>query len=151
MVGSSEGARHDNAQAARAGLPVLKPKGDPGMSTDPNGVRSIIIVMDTILDIGTDIAAALDDKKLSISEGLSFSKHIPGAIAAIKAAPDLPGELKDLDAAEREEIIAHFAGKFDLPNDQIEDRVEKLFAVAVNLSIEVVAIVDVVKAFRANS
>ena len=118
------------------------------MSTDPKGIKSIIVVMDTILDIGADIAAAMDDKQLSLSEGLSLGKHIPGAIAAIKSAPDLPGELQDLDDEERAEIISHFANKFDLPNDQIEARVEKLFAVAVNLSIEVVEIVGVVKAFR---
>ena len=81
---------------------------------------------------------------------LTNTMFSPAAIGAIKVAPDLPGELMDLDDEERKQIVAHFADKFDLPNDEIEQRVERLFSVAVNLSVEVVAVIGIVKDFRAN-
>lgn len=120
------------------------------MDTKKAGIDGIVTVMDTILDVGMDIAKAMDDKKLSLPETIALSKHIPGAIGAVKAAPDLPAELLDLDNEEREQIIAHFAEKFDLPNDEVEKRVERLFRVAVNLSVEIAEVVEIVKDFRAD-
>jgi hypothetical protein len=55
----------------------------------------------------------------------------------------------DLDDAERTEIVAHFADKFSLPNDEVEQRVERLFGVAVNLAREAVEVAAIVKEFRA--
>jgi hypothetical protein len=112
------------------------------------GIQSIITIMDTVLAVGIDVAAALNDKKLSFAETLGMSKHIPGAIAAIKVARDLPAELSDLDDAERTEIIAHFAEKFDLPSDELEQRVERLFGIAVNLAEQIAETVELVKDFR---
>jgi hypothetical protein len=113
------------------------------------GIDGIVVVMDLILDIGTDIAAALEDKKLSLPETIALSKHIPGAIGAIKAAPDLPAELADLDDEERAQIIAHFAERFSLPSAEMEQRVERLFGVAVNFGEQIVETVELVKEFRA--
>jgi len=121
------------------------------MSEPKVGIDHVIIVMDFVLAVGTDVAVALDDKKLSLSEALSLSKEIPGAIAAIRAAPDLSAELADLDDEERAQIIAHFAEKFSLPNADIEQRVEKLFSIAVNLAEQIVETVALVKEFRAKS
>lgn len=112
------------------------------------GIDHIITVMDGILAIGTDLATALEDGKLSMVETIGLSKNIPAAIAAIKAAPDLPAEIRDLDDEERAQIIAHFSEKFDLPNDELEQRVEKLFAISVNVAEQAVEIVGLVKEFR---
>jgi hypothetical protein len=118
------------------------------MSEIKAGITHIITVMETVLAVGSDIAGSLTDGKLTLSETLALSKHIPGALSAIKAAPDLPAELSDLDEDERAQIIAHFADKFTLPNDELELRVERLFGIAVNLSEQIVETVGLVKAFR---
>ncbi len=115
------------------------------------GTEHIIVVMDSVLAIGTDIAGAMEDGKITLAEILGMSKEIPGAIAAIKAAPDLPGELSDLDDAERAQIITHFAEKFSLPNAEVEQRVERLFSIAVNLAEQVAETVALVKEFKAKS
>ncbi len=119
------------------------------MSEKKVGIDSTILIMETMVAIGTDIGKALDDRKLSLAESLAMVKHAPALLGMIKAAPQLPAELKDLDADEREAVVAHFCEKFDLPNEQIELRVERLFSVAVNLSVEIVEIIDIVKEFRA--
>ena len=115
------------------------------------GTKSIVVVMDAVLAIGTDIHDAMADGKITLPEILGMSKDLPGAISAIKAAPDLPGELADLDDAERDQIIAHFAEKFSLPNADVEQRVERLFRVAVNFAEQVAETVAIVKEFRAKT
>jgi hypothetical protein len=117
--------------------------------TPKKGTEHIIIVMDSVLAIGTDIHDAMADGKITLPEILGMSKDLPGAIAAIKAAPDLPGELSDLDDAERDQIIAHFADKFELPNHEVEKRVERLFRVAVNFAEQVAETIAIVKEFKA--
>lgn len=118
------------------------------MSESKAGIKNIITVMETVLAVGSDIGSAMTDGKLTLAETLALSKHIPGAIGAIKAAPDLPAELSDLDDEERAQIIAHFADKFDLPNEELEQRVKRLFGIAVNFSKQIVETVALVKAFR---
>jgi len=113
-----------------------------------SGIEHIVVVMDSVLAIGTDIAVAMEDGKLSLAEILGMSKDLPGAIGAIKAAPDLPAELSDLDDAERDQIIAHFADKFELPKHEVEQRVERLFRVAVNFAEQIAETIAIVKEFR---
>jgi hypothetical protein len=113
------------------------------------GIESLLELMDAVLAVGADVTVALDDGKLSLTESLGLAKHVPGILRAVKAAPGIPGELMDLDDAERTEIVAHFADKFSLPNDEVEQRVERLFGVAVNLAREAVEVAAIVKEFRA--
>jgi hypothetical protein len=112
------------------------------------GIDSTILTMETAIEIATDIGKALDDKKLSLSESLAMVKHIPSVISLIKGAPQLPAELKNLSADEREVIVAHFADKFDLADDAAEARVEQLFRTVVVLAAETVAVIDLVKSLR---
>ena len=113
------------------------------------GIVNTIVVMDALLSVGGTIAEGLqDDGKFGIADSIKLAKNIPETLSAIHAAKEMPTELRDLDDEERAQIVAHFADKFDLPNDDLEERLERAFRVAVNLSAEVVEIVDLAKEFR---
>lgn len=112
------------------------------------GIDSTILTLETVIEIGSDIAKALEDRKLDLGESLALVKHIPSVVSLIKGAPQLPAELKDLSAEEREAIVAHFAEKFDLTDDTAEARVEQLFRTVVVLAAETVAVIELVKEFR---
>jgi hypothetical protein len=112
------------------------------------GIDSTILTLETVIEIGADIGKALEDRKLDLGESLGLVKHIPSVVGLIKGAPQLPAELKDLDAEEREAIVAHFADKFDLADDAAEARIEQLFRTVVSLATETVAVIELVKDFR---
>lgn len=112
------------------------------------GVENTIILMDAVIGIGMDVAEVLEDKKVSWIEGVGLANNIPNVMRAINAAKELPAELRDLDDAERDQIVAHFAAEFDLPSEELEEKLERVFAVAVGLGSEVMSIVDLVKDFR---
>ncbi len=112
------------------------------------GVANVIIVMDAAIAIGVDIADALEDGKFGWADTVGLAKNIPDVIGAAKAAKELPDELRDLDEAEKQEILDHFSDRFDLPNDELEEQLERVFKVGVNLAREVVDIIDLVKDFR---
>jgi hypothetical protein len=115
------------------------------------GIDSTILTLETVIEIGADIGKALEDRKLDLGESLALVKHIPSVISLIKGAPQLPAELKDLSAEEREAIVAHFAEKFELADKEAEARVEQLFRTVVSLATETVAVIELVRAFRAKS
>jgi hypothetical protein len=112
------------------------------------GIDSTIMTLEVAIEIGADIAKALEDRKLDLGESLGLVKHIPSLVSLIKGAPQLPAELKDLDAEEREAIVAHFAEKFELADKEAEARVEQLFRTVVVLAAETVAVIELVKEFR---
>ena len=112
------------------------------------GVENIIVVMEAAIAVGMDIADALEDGKFGWADTIGLAKNIPDVVSAAKAAKELPDELRDLDDEERDEIVAYFADKFDLDNDELEEKLERVFSVAVGLAGEVVEIIDLVKAFR---
>jgi len=115
------------------------------------GIDSTVLILETMLEIGTDISKALEDHKFSATEALAMVKHIPALLGMIKAAPQLPAELKDLDSDEREQIVAHFAAKFELTDRDAEARVELLFRSVIVLATEVVHVVETVKTFKAKT
>jgi hypothetical protein len=116
--------------------------------SEKKGIMNIIVVMDALIAIGMDVAEALEDKKLSWLEGVGLANNVPAVFGAINAATELPDEFRDLDDAERDHIVAHFAEKFDLPSDELEEKLERVFAIAIGLGAQVVEIVDLVKDWR---
>ncbi|MBN2684955.1 MAG: hypothetical protein JXR40_06720 [Pontiellaceae bacterium] len=92
------------------------------------GVEYAIIVMYAVIGVGCNVANALEDGKFGFSDSIGLLTKLPQIISAVNEAKEMPAELSDLDDAERAQITAHFAEKFDLPNDVLEKRMERVFS-----------------------
>ena len=83
------------------------------------------------LQLGNALGSALDDGKLSWSDTPKFMGSIMAAPAAFSGIGSVPTELKDLDAAEKKELMDYVKSEFDIPDDKIEGLVEEGLALAV--------------------
>jgi len=52
---------------------------------------------------------------------------------AISGANEVAAELKDLDAAERAELVAYCKEHFDIPDDEMEGKIERGLSLGVHL------------------
>ena len=77
-----------------------------------------------------DVVVFILDVTKALSDGFQWAdivalKGLPAAIAGIDLVPD---ELEDMDPDEKAKLLALVQDKFDIPDDQVEDFVEKAFA-----------------------
>lgn len=87
-----------------------------------------------LIDLGLSVPKQLS---VSLADGFqftdvfSFSDEVVELVRVVRSWKDVIAELHDLDQAERDELHAYFADKFDLPNDEVEHFVEDALAWAV--------------------
>ena len=67
-----------------------------------------------IAKMGLGIVQARDDGKWSFSDALYFGDFLKAIPAAVKDFDKIDDEIKDMDAEEVEEVIAHVAGQLEL-------------------------------------
>jgi hypothetical protein len=91
------------------------------------GIEKLKEALGIVIDIATITDKSLEDKKLSTLEKISIGIKALKLVTVIKNIKPIIAEYKDLDEAEKAEIIAYFKEKFDLRNDIIEDVIEKIF------------------------
>jgi len=91
-----------------------------------------------IIALGGDVtfgfARSLEDGKLSFQDLPNFLPAARTLLPAIKDIDQVDDEFADLDDSERAELIAYFADRFDLPSDEVERVIEKLFRVGLDLA-----------------
>jgi hypothetical protein len=78
-----------------------------------------------VAKLSSSIGHAMEDGKLSF---LDMAKMVPllmKAGDALDGIEQIPAELLDLDAAERQELLDAFNSEFSLPNDKAEAIIEK--------------------------
>ena len=78
------------------------------------------------------IAGVLDDLYALI--GTDFKAIIP--------------EIKDLDSLELEELKLYFEEKFDIPQDDIEKKIESMIGLVIKISQLIPEIIEVIKNFK---
>ena len=88
----------------------------------------------TIINVAEKSELAMQDGKISISEGVGIAMSSIGFIGIVKNAKDLFNEYTALSEEEKVELYDWFELEFDLVNDSIEDVVEGVFSVLLNLN-----------------
>ena len=98
------------------------------------GSTKILAALIAAIHLTNKIDGSLEDQKITALEwgqiglaGFQFA----WSLVNIK---QLKEEYLDLDAAEKEELIAAFAAELDIRNDKAEALVEKIFSVLIQLS-----------------
>lgn len=97
--------------------------------------------------IGKLVAAvdqALEDGKVSIPESVAIAFKAVPLIGVVKGIKDAKAELADLNAAELQELNAHFVKEFELRNDKAELMVEMV----IELMLQVVLATEVFKTIK---
>jgi len=80
-----------------------------------------------VFSLGDVTAQVLEDGKFEWQEGLSYIPPLTQLPNIVQSLPELPKELADLEASEREELIVFVKEKFDLENDALEQLIEAAF------------------------
>jgi len=88
------------------------------------GTKNLIKALDVIIDFAHKIKDAKSDGKVDILEHLHLVASAAKFGQVFLLVPKINEELKDLSPAEREQVTEYFESKFDLSNDQLEERLE---------------------------
>ena len=87
-------------------------------------VKETIELLDAVFDIADSTKKAMADGKVTLSDAPAFfgvAWKLPTAIGGIEKVPN---ELKHLGDEGRAKVLAHFRGRFDLADDQLELAIE---------------------------
>ena len=106
-----------------------------------HGINVTKETLTTLAQIVAVVDDSLEDGKLKVAEGVKIVLKATSLIKLVKQLKELKAELKDLDLAEKAELVAHFEQEFDMRNDKAEIIVESL----VRLAVEIVNNIDIIK------
>jgi len=81
-----------------------------------------------VVKSGLDIGQALSDG-VQIGD-LTALLSLPAAITGIS---DVPAEIEDMDADEKVELFEFVQANFDIPNDRLEEVIEKAIIVVLDI------------------
>lgn len=104
-----------------------------GMEMSEKGIKEISELVKLLAEIGNGAGKAAEDGKVSWSDALFFSKAVMSAPAAIIGIDEVYSELKDLSAQEKDQLKAQLQSDFDIPQDNVEEVVEKVLGAALHL------------------
>lgn len=91
------------------------------------GVENIKEVFTVAIETGTDITVLIKD--FSLEKALSLGFKLAGLRTAIPIFKQALAEFKSgISPAESKEIAEHFQTKFDIPNDELEAKIENVIA-----------------------
>jgi len=86
------------------------------------------------LSLGNALRKAMEDGNINLLDALKFLPVLRELKPAIEGAKKIPAELKDLDEAEKAELLAYFKKEFELKDDELEAKVEMALEVGLSLS-----------------
>ena len=98
------------------------------------GIETLKNDLTSIAKVVSKVDKALDDDKISISEGIGLAFELPGMFKIAKSYKDAWAELQDLSEEESAELSAHFAKEFDISNDEAEIMVENFIDLLFSLA-----------------
>jgi hypothetical protein len=85
------------------------------------------------LHLASAIKDAMDDGKMNILDFPKFFKVLKKLKPALDGIEMIPSELKDLDDAEKAELMAAFQDKFDIGNADLEAKIEMALDASLSL------------------
>lgn len=73
------------------------------------------------------VNALKDDGKIKGMEFFQIAMTLPNIIPVLKNISEIVDEYYDLDLSEMEELKVYFKNEFNIPNDKVEEKIEKAF------------------------
>ena len=73
------------------------------------------------------VIALKDDGKIKGMEFFQIAMTLPGLVPVLRNVNEIVDEYYDLDLNEMEELKVYFKEEFDIPNDKVEEKIEKAF------------------------
>lgn len=96
------------------------------------GVENIIKAVEFGFGVGDAIKKALaDDGKIKGFEYFQIATSLWPGVGVIRNLEAIKQEFLEMDEDDKQEVIDHFAEDFDIPNDAVEAKIEKGFAMAI--------------------
>jgi hypothetical protein len=91
------------------------------------GIENIKKAVSLVLTVGEDVAKGLaDNGKLDLSEYIGIGIDLVGGVpGVVKNFKDIKAEFADLTAEEKNELIEFVKADFDIPQEEIEAKIEK--------------------------
>lgn len=111
------------------------------MADEKFGIETLKLVAKVGITLGNDLGKDLEDGKISLIEGLGLLPDVMAVSGVLGKGADIKNEFNDLSTAERAELNQYIDDTFDIPNDELELKIEKGVGV-------IVAIVDAIAAFK---
>jgi hypothetical protein len=111
---------------------------------EKQGIEQLLKVVDVMVEAGNVAEKIFEEKAGPIAKAthlLKMSDELIG-LAGLDVAK-LKAQFKDLDGAEKEELLAHAKQKFDLENDALEAKIES----GLDLALEAVQMIGKIVAF----
>jgi len=89
------------------------------------GIENLKSIFRDLINFGETLDEKASDGKLTWMEILTSSIFVvPSVFDAIKNGAAIKEELQDLDAVERDELVAYIEVELDLRNDRTEEQIE---------------------------
>lgn len=89
--------------------------------------------IETLIKVGQKISGALKDGKISIGEGLGIATQIIPVVKVFGDIKEIKAELADIDEHGKAWLLQEFKEVFDLPNDELEAKIEAGVELLLNL------------------
>jgi hypothetical protein len=77
-----------------------------------------------VCGLGNALGTSLEDGKISLTDLFKFVAVLNSSSAAFQGIDAIPTELKDVDEAEKNELLALVKAEFDIPQDSVEKYAE---------------------------
>jgi hypothetical protein len=106
------------------------------------GIEQTKDVVKFVVALGVGAAKSYEDKKLSFMDLANFLGAVTAFPAAISGISEVPAELADMDATERQELVDYIKEEFDIPQDALEARVEEALGICSSIYDFVMHIID---------
>ena len=98
------------------------------------GIETLKKALKFVGNLSKSITHALeDDGHIKGMEYFSIAGSMTGIIPVLANIGDLIAEYKDLYEEEQIELKEYFKNEFDIPDDQVEDKIEKAFEILMDL------------------
>jgi hypothetical protein len=98
------------------------------------GIEKLKAALGAVIKLAKVTDTALDDKKITVIEGLKIGVASFQVWLAVKDFDTLKAEYADLDETEKDELVTYFVTEFDLNEDDIEEIIEEIFTALMQLA-----------------
>lgn len=97
------------------------------------GIESLKKLLSLGLELGNAVGVSLEDGKLSFDDLSNFMGVLGKVGPAVEGFANVQKEIKDLTVEEIRELNRYVTDNFDIPQDELEGRIEQGMTLAVAL------------------
>lgn len=96
---------------------------------DAIGIEKTQRAVKTVIGLGMTVTKSLEDGNIGTGEWVKIGFDGIKLASALKDFNDIKAEVKNLDPAEVEQLVALVQQEFDIPNDAAEAMIEEAFEI----------------------